>query len=180
MVMPPCRVLPHPPSRYLNPRPPKMCRAKPTLQGFCLSCSPLCLLATKSSVSWCQWQQCVLSLCAALLASTCPCSCRCHSSVSKLLQVCTGDTRTLQLPHIHGASAAHLEGNATLGTATCASSFTGFNPCLPLTRWQRCGWHHRSCFVDLCHMDTRVQSMSPCAIRTCNEGMRHREGESWD
>lgn len=31
MVVPPYRLLPHPLSRYLNPRPPKMCRANATL-----------------------------------------------------------------------------------------------------------------------------------------------------
>lgn len=98
VVVPPCRLQPQPPSRYLNPRPPKCAEQTPLdLQGLCLSCSPLCLLATKSGVSQRQWQHCVLSLCTALLASTCPCSCHCHSSVPRQLQVGTGDTRTLQL-----------------------------------------------------------------------------------
>lgn len=172
MVVPHCRLLPHPPSRYFNPGPPKMCRANPTLPpGSLLSCSPLCLLATKSSVSQCQWQHCVLSLCTSLLASTCPCSCRCHSSVPKQLQVCIGDTKTLQLLDIHGASTAHLEGNATLAVATCASSFSGFNPCSPSTCWLRLGGTHG--FVNLCHIDTRVQSIR--TIRACNEGMGQRQ-----
>lgn len=138
MVVPPCRFLPHPLSRYLNPSPPKCAEQTPLcLQGLCLSCSPRCLLATKSSVSHWQWQHCVLSLCTALLASACPCSC--HCSVLKQLQVGTGGTRTLLLLDTHGASAAHLEGNSPLAAATCASSFTGFSPCSPSMCWQRCG-----------------------------------------
>lgn len=134
VVVPPYRLLPHPTSRYFNSRPPKMCRANPTLPAGSLPVLQPSVLAGHQ-------EQCIplpvaapaLSLRTALLASTCPRSCRCHSSVLKQLQVCTGDTKTLQLLSIHGASAAHLEGNAPLAVATCASSFTGFNPCSPST-----------------------------------------------
>lgn len=174
--MPPCRLLPHPPSRYLNPRPQK-CAEQTSLspQGLCLSRSPLCLLATNSSVCQCQWQHCVLSLCTAPLASACCRSCRCPSSVPRQQQVGSGGTRTLQLLDIQGASAPHLERNATLAAGTFASSFTGFNPCSPSTCWQRCGWH-----TWLCGLVSRIhQGTISGPTMACNEGMGHRQGEPW-